>query len=186
MIKEYTEMVDIGITPIPKIETASQTDLVLHAPIPQELGLVSEVMLTDAEIRSKLYDPVIATCPRLIYQDADEEKVRLYKFGDFYRFSEQVLSRRELMSGARISEQAGARMLVSEEQDVGELGARYYQEQIVDCYARELKDPVMISRQCLKLLKTISKLDKDGILYATTIAKVFGFKKVPNYHGLVT
>ena len=29
LIGEYTRMVDIGITPIPKLETASQTDLTL-------------------------------------------------------------------------------------------------------------------------------------------------------------
>ena len=44
----------------------------------------------------------------------------------------------------------------------------------------------MIGKQCLALLKTIGKLDQDGILYATTIAKVFGFQKVSNYQGLVS
>lgn len=34
-------------------------------------------------------------------------------------------------------------------------------------------------------MRTLSRLDSNGILYAQTVAKVFGFKAVSNYRGLV-
>lgn len=57
-------MVDIGITPIPKIEAGNQSDLVLHSPLPHDLRNFSDNILSDAEIRSKIYDPLVASCPR--------------------------------------------------------------------------------------------------------------------------
>jgi hypothetical protein len=62
LIGEYTKMVDIGITPIPKLETASQTDLSLTGQALADLKMAAGDVMLDSEIISKLYPPIVAAC----------------------------------------------------------------------------------------------------------------------------
>jgi len=67
----------------------------------------------------------------------------------------------------------------------GGVSARYYQEKILDYYVKEKNRCETIGTRCREFVSTLGRLDNRGILYAQTVAKIFGFKTVSNYRGLV-
>ena len=67
----------------------------------------------------------------------------------------------------------------------GGLSPRYDQEKILDYYVKEKNQCQTIGTQCRDFVSTLGRLDSHGILYAQTVAKIFGFKTVSNYRGLV-
>ena len=134
-------MIDIGITPIPKIETASQTNLSFSGQATADLKMASNDVMLDSEIISKLYLPIVATCqgPTNLLESKPETKKHrpAYKFGELYQFCEQIIDRKPLKSE---NESENEDLVVKHDHtrtNEAEISTHNFQGKILDYYVKE-------------------------------------------------